>query len=72
VAKGEDSYDCKYVEHYVAITATTCWVIASNCTPGLIKCGLLYMAGQNMACLCVIDMVNLSMQLQSLACECVW
>jgi len=34
VAKCEDLFDCKYAEHYVAITATTCWVIVSNWAPG--------------------------------------
>jgi len=71
----EDSYDCNYVEHYVTITSTTCWVIVSNCAPGQFPV-LAWLnvdpCIQQVRTWHFIDMVNLSKQLQNLVCECVW
>jgi hypothetical protein len=63
-AKGEESYDCKYAECSVAITDNMCHnllgysvcVLLGNFQPlDLCKCG-----SQNVTCLCIIYMVNLS------------
>jgi hypothetical protein len=79
-AKGEDSYICKYVESFVAITDITChnllgcsdWLYSravfqsSAWSNGdLGKCG----RSEPGMPLCVIYVVNLSMHSQNLVCE---